>query len=171
MISFENVSPFDDRGRVQMIVETPRGSSIKYKFDEVRGLFSVSRSLALGITYPFDWGFIPATRSGDGDALDALCLHRHKSFPGALLPCRCLGLIEVEQESSKGRVANPRLILAPDWEGAEACEIDDELGERARAEIEKFFLNATLFTSKNPRVLGWQDEKAARQLIKQLITP
>ena len=74
-----------------MVVETPRGSSTKFKFDAEKGVFTVSRSLALGVAYPFDWGFIPGTKSGDGDALDALCVYHHGSFAGVVLPLRWRG--------------------------------------------------------------------------------
>jgi inorganic pyrophosphatase len=165
MTSIEKLPPFDAKGRVQMIVETPRGSAIKYKLDEVSGLFTVSRSLTAGLSYPFDWGFVPGTRSEDGDPVDALCLHPYASFPGALLPCRCLALVDVDQESRKGRVRNPRLILAPGWEGAGTFP-PESLSERARAELENFFLSATLFTGKDARILGWHDAAAAESYLR-----
>jgi inorganic pyrophosphatase len=162
-----DLEPFDNKGRVQMVVETPRGSAIKFKLDEDKGVFTVSRSLALGLTYPFDWGFVPRTRSEDGDPVDALCLHPHASFPGAVLPCRCLALVDVDQKSSKGRVGNPRVILAPAWQGAEALGIDGELSERAKSEIEKFFMNSTLFTDKDARMAGWRDAAAAEAYVRE----
>jgi inorganic pyrophosphatase len=162
-----DLEPFDNKGRVQMVVETPRGSAIKFKLDENKGVFTVSRSLALGLTYPFDWGFVPRTRSEDGDPVDALCLYPHASFPGAVLPCRCLALVDVDQKSSKGRVGNPRVILAPAWQGAEALGIDPELSERAKSEIETFFLNSTLFTDKDARMVGWRDAAAAEAYVRE----
>ncbi len=155
------LEPFDAKGRVQMVVETPRGSAIKFKLDEKKGIFTVSRSLAAGVTYPFDWGFVPGTLSEDGDPVDALCLHSHASFPGAVLPCRCLALVSIDQKGSKGRVGNPRLILAPAWEGGNVLQIGVELTDRVKAELETFFLNATLFTDKDARITGWQDAAAA----------
>ena len=166
MSALSNLNPFDTKGRVQMVVETPRGSCIKYKLDEDRGVFTVSRSLAAGIAYPFDWGFVPGTRSEDGDPVDALCLHSHASFPGAVLPCRCLALVSVDQKGSKGRVGNPRLILAPAWEGGDVLEIGTQLTERVKAELETFFLNATLFTDKDARIVGWQDDIAAKTYLE-----
>ncbi|MGE0023185.1 MAG: inorganic diphosphatase [Hyphomicrobium sp.] len=166
MSAFSGLEPFDAKGRVRMVVETPRGSAIKFKFEEETGIFTVSRSLAAGIAYPFDWGFVPGTQSEDGDPVDALCLHSNPSFPGAVLPCRCLALVSVNQASSKGRVGNPRLILAPAWDGGDVLEIATALTDRVRAELEKFFLNATLFTDKDARIVGWEDAAAAERYVE-----
>lgn len=168
MSNFAKLVPIDCKGRVRMVVETPRGSSTKFKFDEDLQIFTVSRTLALGVAYPFDWGFIPNTRSEDGDAVDALCIHYQPSFPGVVLPCRCLAVVDVDQKGGAGRVGNPRVILAPAWEGTQAFQ-EAELSERAKAEIERFFLNATLFTDKDARIVGWRGADAAEQLIRESI--
>lgn len=167
MPAFAKLEPFDAKGRVQMVVETPRGSTIKFKLDDEKGIFTVSRSLAAGIAYPFDWGFVPGTLSEDGDPVDALCLHSHASFPGAVLPCRCLALVSVDQKGSKGRVGNPRLILAPAWDGGDVLEVGTKLTDRVKSELETFFLNATLFTDKDARIVGWQDAAAAQAYLKK----
>jgi inorganic pyrophosphatase len=167
MAALFDLEPFDVKGRVQMVVETPRGSTIKYKLDEEKGIFTVSRSLAAGIAYPFDWGFVPGTKSEDGDPVDALCLHSQASFPGVVLPCRCLALVSIDQKGSQGRVGNPRLILAPAWDGGDVLEIGTELPERVKAELERFFLNATLFTDKDARIVGWEDASAAEIYLRE----
>jgi inorganic pyrophosphatase len=87
----ERLEPFDAHGDLRMIVETPRGSNIKLKYDSQLELFTVSRALPLGLAYPFDWGFGPGTRGEDGDPIDALALHDCASYPGILQPCRALG--------------------------------------------------------------------------------
>jgi inorganic pyrophosphatase len=71
-----------------MIVETPRGSSVKLAYEPGVKAFTVTRALALGITYPFDWGFLPRTIAEDGDPLDALAVHDSATYPGVILPCR-----------------------------------------------------------------------------------
>ena len=165
MSGISNLAPFDEMGRVQMVVETPRGSSIKYAYDAKTGIFTVSRSLALGVTYPFDWGFIPGTLSDDGDPVDALCLHRYASFPGVVLPSRCVAVVDVDQKGRSGRVVNPRIILAPDWQGSGTADAKS-LSKRSKEEIEQFFLNATLFTSKDARIIGWRNREAAEKLLR-----
>ena len=161
------LDPFDEDDVLRMVVETPRGAGVKLTYDPDLGTFTVTRALALGITYPFDWGFIPGTIAEDGDPLDALAVHDSATYPGVVLPCRPLGVVDVTQKGEKGREDNPRLILMPTWH--------DRLGEfekasglpgRLKQEIEQFFVSATFFTGKNVRVEGWRGPKAATKLIK-----
>jgi Inorganic pyrophosphatase len=65
----------DKKGDVYVVVETPRGSAAKLEFDPDLQLFTLSKSLILGLSYPYDWGFIPSTEGEDGDPIDALILH------------------------------------------------------------------------------------------------
>ena len=106
-----NIEAFGASGELRMIVETPQGSAVKLKYDLKLKIFTVSKSLPLGLTYPFDWGFIPGTQGEDGDPLDALAIHDASTYPGVMLPCRLLGMIDLKQKSENGWEANPRFIL------------------------------------------------------------
>jgi inorganic pyrophosphatase len=70
-----------DSGLFNVIVDTPKGSRNKYKYDEKQGLWRLSKVLPLGASFPFDFGFIPSTRGEDGDPLDALVLVLSMSPP------------------------------------------------------------------------------------------
>src|SRR5262249_53967235 len=100
MNSLLDIATFGSDGSVRVVVETPRGSNVKLKYDQGCRTFTVFRALAAGLTYPFDWGFVPRTRGGDGDALDALAIHDTATFPGVMLNCRVLGMLELEQAST-----------------------------------------------------------------------
>jgi inorganic pyrophosphatase len=50
------------------VIESPAGARVKLKYAPDLGGFILSRPLVLGVTYPFDWGFVPGTRAPDGDA-------------------------------------------------------------------------------------------------------
>jgi inorganic pyrophosphatase len=41
---------------VRVVVEAARGSSLKFGYDPANELFTIARSLPLGMAYPFDWG-------------------------------------------------------------------------------------------------------------------
>lgn len=66
-----------------VVVESPRGSSIKLKYSRDLGAMTISRPLASGLVYPFDWGFVPSTHADDGDPVDAAVLWDVSSFRAA----------------------------------------------------------------------------------------
>ena len=145
-------------GTVNVVVETPRGAAVKFKYDADTELFMVSRPLPVGVTYPYDWGFIPSTRAADGDPLDAMILWDGVSYPGVLVPCRLLGLLKVEQTdpASGKRQRNDRLfavpIKAPRLEHVRSVF---DLQERVRVELEQFFINVVAFEGKALTLQGF----------------
>lgn len=61
-----------DKTHINAVVETPRGSRCKLEFDPKLRVFILAKPLMAGLTYPYDWGFIPSTQAEDGDPLDIL---------------------------------------------------------------------------------------------------
>jgi Inorganic pyrophosphatase len=51
---------------VNIVIESPRGSTVTLKYDPNFEVFTLSRPLADGPVYPYDWGFVPSTRASDG---------------------------------------------------------------------------------------------------------
>jgi inorganic pyrophosphatase len=156
-------------GCLNVVVEAPRGASIKLKYEPALEAFTVSRALPMGLTYPFDWGFIPQTLAPDGDPLDVLAIHDGITHPGVLLRCRPLGVVELEQDAEEGgRERNDRVIAMPTWHDRMGeFEKATDLPTRLREEIEHFFLDATFFTAKNPKILRWRGTKRAAAVISK----
>ncbi len=105
----------DDQS-IYAIVETPRGSTCKLDFDPKLRVFTLAKPLMAGLTYPYDWGFIPSTEAEDGDPLDVLVIHDAQTYPGVVLRCRPVGSLEVEQQSKgkkRGMTACLRYLTAP----------------------------------------------------------
>src|SRR5437762_6487030 len=75
MRNYSKLRAFNDDDDFNMVVETPRGSTVKLRYEPKTKVFTVSRALSLGLSYPFDWGFIPGTKAEDGDPVDALAIH------------------------------------------------------------------------------------------------
>jgi inorganic pyrophosphatase len=100
---------------IYAVVETPRGSTCKLDFDPALRAFTLAKPLMAGLTYPYDWGFIPSTKAEDGDPLDVLVIHDAKTYPGVVLRCRPVGILEVEQKSKgKAKERNDRVFAVPD---------------------------------------------------------
>src|SRR5258707_14740365 len=106
------LSPLDDdNGKIiQVVVETPKGSRNKYSFDEVQKVFALKKVLPAGMAFPYDFGFVPSTLADDGDPVDVLVLMDEPAFPGCLLKCRVIGVIEGEQKSKKETERNDRIV-------------------------------------------------------------
>ena len=73
--------PTTTKGLVRVVIETPRGAAAKMAYDPAIQAFAYIRPLPVGMTYPYDWGFIPSTLGEDGDPLDGLVIHQAASAP------------------------------------------------------------------------------------------
>src|SRR5262245_299673 len=105
-------SPAD--GVLNVVVESPAGATNKIKWEVELQSFALSRPLPLGLAYPHDWGFVPSTRAGDGDPVDALVMSEGTTYPGLVIPCRPIGVVRLEQNRKEGggRERNDRIIAA-----------------------------------------------------------
>jgi len=93
-----------------VIIETPRGSRNKYKYNQKTGRLKFSKVLPEGMTFPYDFGFIPDTKAADGDPLDVLVLSDEPMFPGFELECRIVGVLRAKQRENGKENRNHRLI-------------------------------------------------------------
>src|SRR5882724_7597395 len=106
----ERLPSFDGDGKIQVVIETPKGSRNKYAFDSEQRVFGLTKVLPAGMAFPYDFGFVPSTKAEDGDPTDVLVLMDEPAFPGCLLKCRIIGIIEGEQGEKKSRERNDRII-------------------------------------------------------------
>src|SRR5579863_6552923 len=90
------------------IIETPKGRRNKFDYNEKYGLFELGGLLPEGLSFPYDFGFIPKTRGDDGDPLDVMVLMEEPAHIGCLLQVRILGVLIAEQIEGKKKVSNNR---------------------------------------------------------------
>src|SRR5882762_6601294 len=86
-----------ESGDFTVVLETPKGSRNKYRYDAKCQAIRLSATLGEGLAFPYDFGFFPSTRGEDGDPLDVLLLLDHPIPPGAVSTARLIGVIEVDQ--------------------------------------------------------------------------
>ena len=160
---------FDDEGRLNAVVDTPRGSRNKIKYDEARGLFQLAHVLPAGAVFPFDFGFVPSTRGDDGDALDVLVLMDDAAFAGCLIPARLVGVLEAVQVDGDGRSErNDRLVaIAVESHAYHDVQTLDELDAALLDEIERFFVSYNAARGKRFKPTGRGGPDRARELVRE----
>jgi inorganic pyrophosphatase len=158
----------DNAGLTVVIIETPKGSRNKYAYDPAERIFALKKVLPAGMAFPYDFGFVPSTRGGDGDPLDVLVLMDEPAFPGCKLTCRIVGVIEGEQGDKKNTERNDRVVAVENdnHSFAHVRRIAD-LGKRFERELEEFFVNYHRLSGKEYRILALKGPSAARRCIKQ----
>jgi inorganic pyrophosphatase len=151
---------------INIIIETPRGSTQKYALDEETGHFKLKKIMPTGMIFPFDFGFIPDTTGDDGDPLDAMILSEFASFPGCMIECRPIGILKAEQKSKKEKVRNDRYffipVLSKHYEHIESLK---DIPEDQMKEIEEFFIQYNKIDGKEFHVLGIESPKSAIKLL------
>lgn len=142
---------------LNVVIEIPRGSRNKYEYNEEFDLISLDRVLHSTLFYPTDYGFIPQTRSEDGDHLDILVLITQPTFPGCVLQARPIGLLDMEDEAGR----DWKIIAVADQDPyyKHINDIDD-INIHLRKEIQHFFeAYKHLEAGKKTTILGWQNKQ------------
>lgn len=157
----------EDKKMLRVVIETPKGSRNKFAFDPKQHIFELKKVLPAGMTFPYDFGFVPSTIADDGDPVDVLVLMDEPAFPGCVLMCRPIGVIQGEQGSKKNKERNDRIIAverdAHSW--ADIKSVDD-LGKQFCRELEEFFVDYHKLSGQKYRVLGLKGPGQARKLVK-----
>ena len=169
-MKLEELPPRGAGGAIHVVVECPRGATQKLKWLPDLGVFTMHRPLPLGFAYPYDWGFVPGTSAEDGDPVDALVVWDVASWPGVVVPCRPVGLLQLEQNATRGdssrRIRNDRILAVPLSDPRSAwLRSYEDLQPRTREEIAHFFTSAVFFEGKDPEILGWDGPDAADALV------
>src|SRR5262245_23726872 len=157
-----------DSGRLNVVVETPKGSRNKYKFDEKHSQWRLSKVLPQGMCFPYDFGFLPSTRGGDGDPLDVLLIADEPAFPGCVVPARLIGVLEAEQTEGGKTVCNDRLVAVVEtpYNPAEYRSLD-EVGPQRLGEIEQFFVSYNKVEGRQFKPLGRRGADRGQELLEQ----
>jgi inorganic pyrophosphatase len=155
-----------DSGLVHVVVDTPKGSRNKYKYDEQLGLYRLSKVLPVGLVFPYDFGFIPSTRAEDGDPLDVLVLGEDALFPGCLVTVRLVGVLQAEQTEHGKTFRNDRLLGAIETPvNRPAIQTFDDLRPEHLDEIEYFFMTYNHLEGRHFKPIGRHGPALAEQLL------
>jgi inorganic pyrophosphatase len=154
---------------INVVVEIPQGSAVKYEVDKVSGAIFVDRFLFTATAYPSAYGFIPGTLAEDGDPADALVLIPAQVVPGAVIRSRPIGMLKMEDEAGPDEkiICVPHERVHPQYAHVESI---DDLPRITLAAIEHFFERyKDLEPGKWVKVTGWVGRVEAEAAIEKAI--
>lgn len=162
-----NLPPHDPKtGLVRVIIDTPRGSRNKYKFDPELAVFKLSRILPAGMSFPFDFGSIPGTSAEDGDALDILVLTEAPLVVGCLVHVRLVGIIRATQKEGRTTIRNDRLIGSIETPVNKPVVRDiHDLSKDVLDDVEHFFCAYNEAQGRTFAISGRAGAKAAESVV------
>jgi inorganic pyrophosphatase len=164
---YDIIPTFNSEGQLNAVVDTPKGSRNKYKFNEKLGFFELGGVEPAGMSFPFNFGFIPGTRGGDGDPLDVLIMLDEPAFVGCVIAARVIGVIEAKQTEDGKTMANHRLIaVASNAPNLEHLKKLKDLNPQLIDEIEHFFVSYNEMKGKRFKPLGRYGPRRGKKLIR-----
>jgi len=153
---------------IRVVIETPKGSRNKYAFDQRAKVFELKKVLPAGMSFPYDFGFVPSTKAEDCDPFDVLVLMDEPAFAGCVLTCRPIGIIEGKQTDGKKKIRNDRVVAVQDKNHLYATvEHIDDLGKGFVREISEFFVDYHRLDGEKYEVLDVRGPHEARRRIEK----
>ena len=153
--------------KINVVIEIPKGSHNKFEYEEEQDVFKLDRVLYSPMHYPLDYGFIPGTRSEDGDHLDALVIGGEPLFTGCVLEVRPVALfkmIDGGEEDFKVLAVQAR---NPRFAHISCLEDVDSYNNHLTKEISHFFTAYKHLEGKEVQIVGWEDVEVAKKEISR----
>jgi len=156
---------------INVIIEVSVGGEpIKYEMDKEAGAMYVDRFLYTPMRYPGNYGFVPHTLCGDGDPIDVIVVNQRPIVPGAIMSCRPIGVLLMEDESGQ----DEKILAVPSHKLSKRYDnIHDvtDLPDITVAQVKHFFEHyKDLEPGKWVKITGVEGAEAAKRLILESIS-
>ncbi|EAK6621046.1 inorganic diphosphatase [Campylobacter jejuni] len=159
----------DIPNKINAVIEIPYGSNIKYEIDKDSGAIMVDRVMASAMFYPANYGFIANTLADDGDPVDILVLNEYPIQAGAVIPCRLIGVLIMEDESGM----DEKLLAVPNSKidaRYDNIKTYTDLPQATLNKIKNFFETYKILEpNKWVKVQDFKDEKAVIEILEKAI--
>ncbi|MFT0851351.1 inorganic diphosphatase [Achromobacter sp. F4_2707] len=153
-----------------VVIEIPMNADpVKYEVDKDTGAVFVDRFMLTAMHYPCNYGYIPQTLSDDGDPVDVLVMTPFPIQVGAVVTCRALGMLKMEDESGLDAklLAVPITKLYPVYSHLKST---DDVSKEVLEQIRHFFEHyKDLEKGKWVKVQGWEGPEAAAKEITESV--
>lgn len=155
-------------GLVRAVIEVPSGTRCKYTYDPETEAFEYNQLLPEGMTWPLEFGFIPATRGEDGDPLDIMVLSDEPLPVGTLATVRLIGVLEAVQTEEGQSLRNDRLLAVTEetHRYAQVKTVDD-LGPKFLEHLTRFWVAYNALRGRGFEAKGMRSPDEAMALIRR----
>ena len=143
---------------LDITVEVPKHSSIKYEYDRKTKSIRVDRILYGPNFYPQNYGFIREALDWDGDELDCLVISNESFQPGIIVPARIIGAMGMIDGGETDTKLIGVIDCDPRFNGIKTIQ---DLPEHMFKEIQNFFETYKLLQNKEVIITGFKDAKWA----------
>ncbi len=165
--ALKSVPSRTDKGSVNVFVETPKGSRHKYDIDD-SGLFRIALELPEGVSFPCSFGFVPNTKAPDGDALDIVMLTAGSVPSGALIECRLIGVLKMENQEADGMRRNDRVVAVANMSRIFGrVETLSDMRNGFAWDIEEFFETYNDMIERPFRIVGRGESDEAMRMLEE----
>ncbi|CAM3386628.1 inorganic diphosphatase [Helicobacter labetoulli] len=168
-MNLSKVSVGENPDKVNVIIEIPYGSNIKYEVDKDSGLVVVDRVMYSAMFYPANYGFVPNTLVDDGDPVDVLVLNPYPLQAGSMIASRLIGVLVMEDESGMDEklIAVPVSKIDPSFDKIQSLR---DLPQITLDRIKNFFETyKTLEPNKWVKVKDYKDKATAQAILDKSI--
>ncbi|MBX7491376.1 inorganic diphosphatase [Helicobacter turcicus] len=155
--------------KLNVVIEIPYGSNIKYEIDKDSGAVVVDRVMYSAMFYPANYGFVPNTLSDDGDPADVLVINEYPLQAGSVIKARLIGVLIMEDESGLDEklIAVPLSKIDPRYDRVKSLE---DLPQITLDRIKNFFETYKMLEpNKWVKVKEYKDLNAAKEILDKAI--
>jgi len=155
---FHDIAP-GTADEMNVIIEIPKGSKNKYEIDKETGLIALDRAMHSSQDYPFDYGFVPQTLCGDGDALDVVLLTTYPLDVGVLVKARPIAVMDMVDTGEE----DTKIIAVPvndkRWDDTKSLQ---DINKHTIKEIKHFFETYKIIVNKEVKINKVEDVAEAK---------
>lgn len=155
---------------VNVVIEIPIGSQIKFEYDKDLQIIKADRFLYTAFSYPFNYGFLPGTWSEDEDPMDIVVLSSQPVATGTLIECRVIGMLATEDEEGPDAklIAVPKAKVDPAFAAVEEIS---QLPDYLKNKIKHFYENyKSIEPGKWVKVTDWVSKADAVKALEEART-
>lgn len=153
-----------DHNTINIIIEIPYGSVEKIEWNQEKQIMEIDRLEPSNFPEPVNYGFIPNTVSGDGDALDIMLISEKAYKTGSNIQVKIIGVMKFNDEGD----VDDKIVTVPIENNLTNSLAD--ISQLIIKKIEHYFNHYKDY--KKPgltSIIGWGNVDEAKTIIEKSI--